>query len=225
MKRLSKCEVQTSVTQKPRFWGQIKLGLSPQTVVFWRWATVLTFTYGSLLPHLRSGGLSSCVEGYWRGTEGITCLVSAGTSKFQSPPSGSQQSLPHLVHLLTFLMEWWLRIPVGTPQSSARPHRLCSVKAETRFFCSTLSRRREGVKLLFLLLQCKICQLGTVDRLPLCSFNCLPCVRASVCVCACVPWERLTHWLGQKRSWFQKMDLSLGTPVHDPNPQKQCRVS
>ena len=56
---------------------------------------------------------------------------------------------------------------------------------EMRFFCYALRRRREGVKLLFLCLQCKICQLGAVDRLPLCSFNCLPCVKASVCVCVC----------------------------------------
>lgn len=69
--------------------------------------------------------------------------------------------------------------------TSALPQESCAVSV------TLFSRRKERVKLLFLFLQCKICQLGTVDRLPLChcagSFNCLPCVQATVymCVQAC----------------------------------------
>ena len=117
--------------------------------MFWRWATVLTFTYGSLPPHLRSGGLSSCVEGYWHRTEGITCLMSAGPSKFQCPPSGSQQSPPPPRASPDLPDGVMAAYPGRDPTVLCQTSLPLSVKAETRFFCSTLRRRREGVKLLF----------------------------------------------------------------------------
>lgn len=111
------------------------------------------------------------------------------------------------------------------PRSPARP-RLHSAAGGSRCFHYTLSRRREGVKLLFLFLQCKICQLGTVDRLPLChcsgSFNCLPCVRATVCVCARVPCKGLVCSLARLLACTEKELIPEHRPApgasdHDPN--------
>lgn len=77
--------------------------------------------------------------------------------------------------------------------------------------------------LLFLFLQCKICQLGSVDRLPLCrrsgSFNCLRCMRASVrvdmCVCMCVCACMFLGKDRQQQVWANEP----GLPDHDPKPR------
>lgn len=174
--------------------------------LLWPWATVLAFTPGNLLAHLRSGRSQTTGRGTMQqgrspaqlGAPADAQDMGVSPGSLQSPlPPASPPASDRAVAACTS----------RAPRSPARP-RLHSAAGGSRCFHYTLSRRREGVKLLFLFLQCKICQLGTVDRLPLChcsgSFNCLPCVRATVCVCTRVPCKglvcSLARSLAQKRS-------------------------
>lgn len=129
---------------------------------------------GVLIPH---GGVSGGRRDHLR-----VCRYLVNFSLL--PPQGPCRALSHPVHLLDppdgVMAARTSRDPTFIRQTSPALH--------DRRDALFLLRSAQGgwvVKLLFLCLQCKICQLGTVDRLPLCSFNCLPCVKASVCVCAC----------------------------------------
>lgn len=175
----------------------------------------LTWDLGVLLPYIRD-----------REAEGVTCTVRLQVlSKCQPPPSlASAQPCP-AARLPTLGTGQRLLVPAGAPRSSARPRRH-SATGEMHCFRYTHSRRREGVQLLFLFLQCKICQLGTVDRLPLChragSFNCLPCVRASARVCEHVfPEKGSLACLGRKGANSRRGACTLGCVTTASTSERQ----